>query len=112
MDFLFMDASQTGEKYILIIRDDFSSYCWLYAIFSATSAAAVDALTLWIGSFGYMQWIVTDQGTHFVNSLMKGLTSSLHIAHHLVTPYSPLSNGSVERICREVIRSCRVIFVI
>lgn len=46
MDFLYMGASVSGEKYILLIRDDFSSYVWLFATDSATSSAAADAFTL------------------------------------------------------------------
>jgi len=31
------------------------------------------------------------------------------VSHHFTTAYSPWANGSVERICREVLRACRAL---
>lgn len=104
-----MGPSTTLEKYILLICDDFSSYVWLYDTTSATSSAAADALFLWIGTFEIMTWLVTDQGSHFLNDLSHYLTEKFHIQHHLATPYSPWANGSVERIYREVLRASRAL---
>lgn len=56
-----------------------------------------------------MKWLVSDQGPHFRNLLMKELTDCLRVGHHFTTAYSPWSNGSVERIFREVLRSCRAL---
>ena len=109
MDFLFMGASVEKDKYILILRDDFSSYVWLWPCVAANAEAAADALSTWVGSFGSMKWIVSDQGSHFYNQLVQNLTRQFHCRHHFTTPYCPWANGSVERICREVLRGCRAL---
>lgn len=74
-----------------------------------TSEAAVDAISTWIGTFGHMDWVVTDQGTHFTSSVVKHLVSDFKLRHHFTTAYCPWANGSVERICNEVIRASRAV---
>lgn len=54
-----------------------------------------------------MEWIVSDQGSHFKNSLLRGIIEETHVKHHFTTAYSPWANGTVERVCREVLRACR-----
>lgn len=45
MDFLFMGKAATSDmKYVLIIRDDLSSYIWLRPSVAATSDCATEAL--------------------------------------------------------------------
>lgn len=110
MDFLFMgDSGPYNPKYTLILKDDFSSYVWLWPSECATGANAADALSTWISSFGQIDWLVTDQGSHFSNELMRGLTKDLHTKHHFTTAYCPWANGTVERVCREVIRASRAL---
>lgn len=104
-DFLYMGDSSAGKKYILVLRDDLSSYVWLWPAEAATSECAVDALAMWISSFGSMEWLVSDQGSHFKNELLTGLCQEFHIDHHFTTAYSLRANGSVERVFRELIRA-------
>ena len=40
---------------------------------------------------------------------MSDLTSEFHVKHHFVTAYSPWANGSVERVCRELLRACKAV---
>lgn len=65
---------------------------------------AASALSQWISCFGEMDWLVTDQGSHFKAALMKRLTSEIHIRHHFSTAYFQWSNGAVERMYKEVPR--------
>lgn len=109
MDYLYMGPSYKGATYLLIFKDDLSSYIWLWPTNSATSEEAADALTTWIGSFGCMDWLVSDQGTHFKNELLGSLASETHTKHHFTTTYTPWANGMVERVCREVLRASRVL---
>jgi len=99
LDFLYMGAGVEGLQYILIIRDDLSSYVWLFPKQAATAEEAADALVNWIGSFGCMEWLCSDQGSRFKNELLRELSSELKVSHHFTTAYSPWANGSVERIC-------------
>ena len=105
MDFLYMGPSTDQKRYLLLIRDDHSSFVWLWPTEACTSEEAGSALIHWVGSFGGIQWLVSDQGSHFKNRLILELSSELRIKHHFTTAYSPWPNGTIERICKEVLRS-------
>lgn len=109
IDYLYMGPGTNSMHYTLIIRDDLSSYVWLWATTSCTSEAAAEALSSWLSAFGSPEWLVSDQGSHFKNRLIAELTQEMHIRHHFTTAYSPWANGSVERVCREVLRACRAL---
>ena len=109
MDYLYMGTSTGKEKYLLIIRDDLSGYIWLWPADGPTSEVVSEALTMWIAVFGGFDWIVSDQGTHFKNRLIEQLTKEFRISHHFTTAYCPWANGSVERVCREVLRASRAL---
>ena len=49
-----------------------------------------------ITRFGCPFEIVSDNGTHFINEVIKELTSSFMISHHKSTPYYPQANGQAE----------------
>ena len=109
MDYLYMGKGTGGKKYLLLIRDDLSSYVWLWPTVSCTAEATAEALGVWIGCFGSMEWLVTDQGTHFKNELIAELTNEARAKHHFVTAYCPWAIGSIERVCREVLRACKAL---
>ncbi|MCO5575069.1 hypothetical protein L7F22_028866 [Adiantum nelumboides] len=49
-----------------------------------------------IAQFGCTFEIVSDSGTHFMNEVIKELTSNFMISHHKSTPYYPQANGQAE----------------
>lgn len=109
-DFLYMGPSNIeGLTYVLLIKDDLSSYTWLHPCANADSEAATNAIAKWISCFGCMPWLVTDQGSHFTASLMTNLTREMHIRHHFTTAYCPWANGTIERLCKEVLRVVRAL---
>jgi hypothetical protein len=77
----------TGDKYLLLLKDDLSGFVWLVPCNHADEAAAVDALTLWFASFGVAHTWVSDRGAHFKNSVMDGVRQSLRSQHHFTTAY-------------------------
>lgn len=109
LDFLYMGPSSDNKLYIFIVRDDHSSYVWLFATEAANAEEVANYLTTWVSSFGGMEWIVTDQGSHIKNQLIAELSSQFHVQHHFTTAYSPWANGTVERVCREVLRACKAL---
>ncbi len=42
-------------------------------------------MTVWLGCFGSMLWLVSDQGSHFKNELVCALTEEFRISHHFTT---------------------------
>lgn len=41
--------------------------------------------------------------------MLQELTREFKVQHHFSTAYSPWSKGSVERVCRKVLRSCKAL---
>lgn len=109
MDFLFLGAGNGGQKYVLILKDDFSHYVWLWNKADVTAVSAAETLCVWMGVFGAMAWPISDQGSHFKNTLIRELTDDVRTRHHSTTEYSPWAYESVERDCREVLRSCKAL---
>ena len=106
-DFLYMNESRTGEKYVLILKDDASSFIWLRPSEAPDAETATQALLEWFASFGVVPYWCSDRGTHFKNKLIGLINKQLRAHHHFTTPYCPQSNGTVEAVCKEVLRACR-----
>ena len=104
--FLYFGLSTTGQLYVLILRDDFSSVVWLFSGSTADSGTAVDAIAQWIGTFVCIDWIVSDQGSQFKNKFMEAFRKWFRFSHQFTTAYTSWANGTVERVCREVKRAC------
>lgn len=68
-DYCYIGMSNRGFKYVLVIKDDFSSFTWLVPCESADAEATVDALVSWFSSFGTVTQWVSDQGSHFKNRM-------------------------------------------
>lgn len=106
-DFCYIGKSNVRHQYVLIIKDDLTSYTWLYACEAADAETVVDALVDWFAAFGPVKQWISDQGSHFKNRVMDCLREKLHCLHHFTLPYCPWSNGSVEVVCRELQRALR-----
>lgn len=74
-DFLYMGpANGSNVKYLLLIKDDLSSYSWIHPCNNAERDAVTIALLKWMECLGCMEWLVTDQGSRFIASLMTNFT--------------------------------------
>ena len=102
IDFLYMGHGIDGLKYILVIRDDISSYLWLIPTGKADAEAAADGLTGWIRVFTIMIISVSDQGSRFKNRVMKEIADVHKIKHHFTVAYSPWINGTVESCMKHI----------
>ncbi len=56
-----------------------------------------------------LQWF-SDQGPHFCNKVMQNLSTYLEVKHLFSTVYAPWSNGTVESVCKEVLRVMHACF--
>lgn len=104
-DYLYMGRGIAGNRYVLILRDGFSSYTWLCMAKTADAETVAENIAKWIETFSTMEVWVSDQGSHFKNLVMDELAMKHHIRHHFTVAYSPWSNGAIERCCREVLRA-------
>lgn len=74
---------------------------------SSYSNAATSALSKWISRYGYMQWLVIDQESCLKTTAIKNMTGDMQIRHHFMIPYRPCSNGTVQRLFKEILRIAR-----
>ena len=108
-DYCYIMPGEDGFCYVLIIKDDFSGYLWLIAAETTDADTIASALMRWFASFGFVQNWVSDRASHFHNELMKALREASMGNHHFTAAYCPWSNGTVERLCRELIRCLRAL---
>ena len=108
-DFLYIGPSDDEDVYVLLVRDDLSAYTWLKSCPTADAAAATAVLGAWNATFSAPDYWISDGGSHFVNTLMTNLRERFGTRQHTTLAYTPWSNGTAERCCREVLRALRAL---
>lgn len=63
----------------------------------------------WFASFGVCSTWVSDRGSHFKNKVIDTIRKTLRSQHHFTTANTPWANGTIERVCREVLRAVRAL---
>jgi transposase InsO family protein len=107
-DFLFVGLTDQ-YAYVLIVKEDITGYVWLHPCAEPTAEVVIDVLTRWLSTFGIAEVWVSDKGSHFLNSVVEGLRQTLNAKHRFTLPYCSWSNGTVERVCREILRLLRAL---
>lgn len=93
-----LPTSRDGHSYILTIQDLLTKYSIAIPLKHAGAIDVADALiNEFICIYGSPRALLTDQGSHFLNSLMKVVAKRFKISKYHTTAYRPQSNGSVER---------------
>lgn len=108
-DYCYMGKSDGEENYVLIIKDDLTSYVWLKPVAVIDAYKTATILLDWFSSFGTVYIWVSDQGSHFLNETVKEVNERLKTTHHFTLPYTPWSNGTVEVVCRELQRATKIL---
>ena len=100
-------AERDGYKYILVLMDDLSNFVWLEPTESCTAAVTVQHLLTWCKTLGPPEVWVSDTASHFKNHVMRALEKALKLDTKFAVPNSPWSNGTCERMMREVVRTLK-----
>lgn len=106
-DYIEMGLGSTGDKYILMLRDDHSGYTWFYPTDTTSAETAAHALLDWCAAFGAPKQLMSDGPSHFKNDTLRLLAKGLRSPHHFTLPYCPWSNGAIERLGKELLRVAR-----
>ncbi len=97
--FVKLANRMSSNQYILVTIDYATKWVETQAL--CTNIAIVTAKFLYkhiFTIFGCPLTIVTDQGTHFINDVIKYLTNHFILKHISSTTYQPQGNGQVESI--------------
>jgi hypothetical protein len=52
---------------------------------------------------------VSDLGAHFKNEIIAKLASELHVTHRFSPAYTSRANGTVESVCKQILRASRAL---
>ena len=97
--------STTTLKYVLVVTDGLSNFVWLESMELCMEALTAKHLLRWCKTFGELEVWVSDTASHFKNHVVKMLEGVLRVEHKLTVADSPWSNGTCERMMREVVRA-------
>lgn len=93
-----LPTTSTGNKYILTIQCDFSKYVVYVPTKEKTAKSIAEALVSnVILLFGPMKQLKSDQGTEYVNEILKDICIFLNIEKLTATAYHPQTIGGLER---------------
>jgi hypothetical protein len=107
-----LPEDENGNKFILVIIDNFSKYASLYATKSTTAISYCQALVSHMGIFGVCSKIRSDGGTQFTADICRTLAKLFGFSHHVILAYHPQANGIVERKNAEVMKHLRAVILV
>ncbi|KAM0726175.1 Transposon Tf2-6 polyprotein [Formica fusca] len=107
---LFGPLPQTsrGNKYILVVMDQFSKFKKLYPLKNQKLDSIIDALQVeYFSRIGIPNEILSDNGGQFITARWRDFANDIGFSVRKTSPYNPQSNP-VERVMREIGRIIRV----
>ena len=102
-----LKEDERGNRYIIAIIDSFTRWIGLYGVRDVTAECAVDALIEHFGIFGCPAQLLSDNGSQFVNELIREFTKLVGTEHITTMAYSKEENAMVERSNKETMRHLR-----
>jgi hypothetical protein len=98
-----------GFTKLLVVKDDFTGMIELYPTDSADASHVAKSLAEWFSRHDVARVWISDAGSHFKNQVMHLLAVELGVNHHIVAPYSPQANGTIEVVNRDILRIMRAL---
>ena len=101
VDVLQLPCTKYGFKYVLNAVDQCSKWLASQPLKDKSSSTVGNAFLKILSGFPSLpNTVISDNGGEFTGEPFHNLLSQYNIKHILITPYSPQSNGLVERINR------------
>lgn len=98
IDFKGPLPTNTQNKYILTVIDEYSRFPFAYPCKDTSAETTIKALKDIFFTFGFPQFIHSDRGAAFMSKELLTFLNSLGVATSRTTPYNPQGNGQVERL--------------
>ena len=89
--------SENGYTFVLLITDIATGFVVLRALSTKSAFHTAERLYQVFCDFGFPKILQSDNGTEFVNQIVKSLLELEGVSHRLITPYHPEANGAAER---------------
>ena len=109
MDYISVDligplpSNSQGNSYVLIAVDIFTRFVFLKAIPDKKAMTIATALYEIFCNFGQPKILQFDNGSEFINEIIRKLSKLFNFDHRKTSPYYPQGNGIVERNVRNTI---------
>ncbi len=104
MDFLGLEQSKGGQKYVLVVTDHYTKYALAYSTKNQEAKTVAKILADdFILHYGIPERLHSDMGGSFEGKVIHHLCELLGIAKSKTTPYHPMGNGETERFNRSLI---------
>lgn len=105
-----MSPSLGGARYFLVMIDDFSRK--IFVSFLQEKSAVIDVFRSFMATVENqtekkIKRIRSDNGTEFVNEVMRDVCTKAGIIHETSVPYTPQQNGVAERANRTLVERAR-----
>uniref|UniRef100_A0A8C2IA21 Gypsy retrotransposon integrase-like protein 1 n=1 Tax=Cyprinus carpio TaxID=7962 RepID=A0A8C2IA21_CYPCA len=101
MDILELPITTKGNRYVLVVKDYFTKFVNLYALFYQSAQTVAHCLFEdYILIHGIPESLHSDQGRQFESEVVSTLCRLLKIKKTRTTAYHPASDGMVERFNR------------
>ena len=97
-----LPRTKFGNKYFLVVVDQFSRYVKIFPTAEANSVQTVKCLKTVFAEEGTAEVVMSDNGSHFTSSFVEGFLENNGVRHVYSPPYHPASNGLAERCVRTV----------
>ena len=95
--------------YLLTLMDNFSGKTYLKYAESPTAKIVATALMEWRGHFSFEKdfMLVTDNGSHFANEVIKKLSKYMRFSQKFTVAYAPWTNGIIERVNKPILKAVK-----
>ena len=108
MDFVGPLPSNSAQKFILVIVDEYSRYPFAFPCADITSEIVIKHLTQLFCLFGSPASIHSDRGTQFESKLLREFLLRTIVVKSRTTPYRPQGNGQCERVNGTVLKTVQL----
>lgn len=106
-DYVDIVVASSGKKYVLILPDDPSNYCWFLTFPDTAAGNAARAIIDWSAAFGVPVGHMSDGQRHLKNETLGLISKGLRVLHHFTLPYTPWSDGGVNHLGKELLHLFR-----
>ncbi|XP_064090685.1 LOW QUALITY PROTEIN: uncharacterized protein LOC135204401 [Macrobrachium nipponense] len=97
LDFKGPVPSQSRNKYLLTVVDEFSRFPFVFPCADMTTRTVISCLVQLFALFGMPAYIHTDRGACFMSEELKDFLMKKGVATSRTTPYNPKGNGQAEK---------------
>lgn len=108
--YLYLEPGLGDTAFLLVVKEELTHFCEFIPCVTPTSFVAVESLAMWSARFGISESLLSDQGSHFRNEVVKHWCARMKVEQVFSPVYMPWLNGTVQRLNRDILQVLRATF--